>query len=194
MKKLAILLLFAIFINTNGTAVAGPFYFGANAGLEHSKNDLKYGIISQLYNENLTVWGVSFGANLNDSFRAEMAYNHKNGKEEIFDFRNDSGQIYPGDTKEKIDQQTLLFNLFFYPFQNLQFKPFIGAGIGLGWVDIEKIDNYQKIAYAGYVGVDYELTSNLVATILGTYNSTASYKYFDSTQNWGVSIGARYYF
>lgn len=134
------------------------------------------------------------GADINSSLRTELAYSHKNAKEDIFDFRSEFGELMPEDIKEKITQQTLLINIFFYLLKNTRIQPFIGAGAGIGWVEVEHLNNYQKFAYAGYLGVDYLLTEHLVVNLMGTYNSTGSYKYFSHNKNWGATVGARYYF
>lgn len=192
MKKILILVSL-LFLPLVTSAQTNPFYIGVNAGYENSKGDMNGTTISSLYDTGFTVWGLSIGADINNYLRAEIAYNNKNGDEEFLDFRDEYGYIYLKDSEEEIKQQTISFNLFYYPFPNLKIKPFIGAGIGLGWVDIEYVKNYQKIAYAGYLGADYKLTDYAVISLTGSFNSTGSNGHFDQTENWGISAGFRYY-
>lgn len=187
---LAIFFLAASYCN----AASNRIYLGVQGGYEHSDHDIGNWAQSVSYDTNFTVWGLSLGADLNSCLRTELSYNHKNAKEDVFDFRSEYGELRPDDIKEKITQQTLLINLFFYPFQNKTIQPFIGAGAGIGWVNMENIGNYQKFAYAGYLGIDYVLSEHFVVNLMGTYNSTGSYKHFARNKNWGATLGARYYF
>lgn len=194
MKKIIIFLAFVLLAASYGNATPGAIYFGVQGGYEHSDHNIGNWAQSLSYDTNFTVWGLSLGADINSSLRTELAYSHKNAKEDIFDFRSEFGELMPEDIKEKITQQTLLINIFFYLLKNTRIQPFIGAGAGIGWVEVEHLNNYQKFAYAGYLGVDYRLTEHLVVNLMGTYNSTGSYKYFSHNKNWGATVGARYYF
>lgn len=194
MKKIIGILAIFFLSTSYCNAASNGIYLGIQGGYEHSDQDIGNRAQSLSYDTNFTVWGLSLGADLNSFLRTELSYNHKNAKEDIFDFRNEYGELRPEDIKEKITQQTLLINLFFYPFKNTSIRPFVGTGIGIGWVDVENLNNYHKFAYAGYLGLDYVISEHLVVNLMGTYNSTGSYKYFARNKNWGVTLGARYYF
>ncbi|WP_428055347.1 hypothetical protein [Candidatus Avelusimicrobium alvi] len=113
MKKIIGILAIFFLSTSYCNAASNGIYLGIQGGYEHSDQDIGNRAQSLSYDTNFTVWGLSLGADLNSFLRTELSYNHKNAKEDIFDFRNEYGELRPEDIKEKITQQTLLINLFF---------------------------------------------------------------------------------
>lgn len=183
-------------------------YIAVRGGYEKSKQKTNYesfwaeygepGITNigggSLFDDTAVLGIFAIGTDINQ-FRLEIAYSYKLIKEGMSVL---NGEGIPQDYlnyNDKIKQQTLLANLFYYPLHTMAINPFIGAGAGLGTLKIYDFDTKYKFAYALYIGADYTFAKHFTLELMGTYNSIISpYSNAKDVQNFGGSLGVRYNF
>lgn len=194
MKKI-IITSFMLCIALSAFAEINP-YIAIRGGYEKTKEkiDIQGSGNETLFNEGIPNATIAIGSNLGDKFRTELAYTYKQFKKDIFDNRDSSGIPFTP-TKEKVTQQTILANLFYYPLKELPINPFVGVGAGLGMINMDYASNESQFTYALYIGADYTFARHWTVEIMGTYNSIlAPYSNADDIQNFGGNIGVRYSF
>jgi opacity protein-like surface antigen len=198
MKKIA-LAACVLFVSLSAFAQLNP-YVAIRGGYEKTKEDAVLTGAPQrltytLFDTNIPTFTLALGAELSEMWRSEVAYTYKTKKTDIIDRRDSMGLPTPPQ-KERLTQQTILANLFFYPFKDMQVKPFVGAGLGLGIVDMEYFGSDSNFAYAIYLGADYKFLEHWAVELMATYNSILS-PYGGGSKdvyNFGGTIGLRYNF
>lgn len=73
MKKIIIFLAFVLLAASYGNATPGAIYLGVQGGYERSDHNIGNWAQSLSYDTNFTVWGLSLGADISSSLRAELA-------------------------------------------------------------------------------------------------------------------------
>lgn len=190
MKK-TFLIVSILFCTLTAFAEMQP-YVAIRGGLERTQLNIND---SEVFSTNTPLLGTSLGAQLNDIFRVELAYTFKHTKNDFVDNRDTSG-IPASPSKEKIIQHTVLVNTFAYFFKEVpHFNPFVGAGVGVGFTDIEFAGGSSGFVYALYLGTDYALNKNWMLEAMGTFNNvTGLYVSDSSLKNYGATVGVRYNF
>jgi opacity protein-like surface antigen len=101
--------------------------------------------------DNAFVGGVGIGYQYNDMFRMDMTADWA-GKY----------QIAPG---AEISTTTVLGNAYVDFANDTMFTPYIGAGVGYGWVNGKGVSDKSGLALGAAAGVSVDLTTNLAIDV-----------------------------
>ena len=179
-----------VMASTGAHAQATPgFYIGAEGGANWLLNTNIFGL--QVYPA--TGWAV--GAVVGYDFvgpRVELEVVYRQNQHNI-----NFGPRAISNDHNGIEQLSPMINLFYDFNANGRFIPYIGAGVGVAFVDSDQSLGATQFAYQGIVGIGYKMTENLRINLDGRYYATTNPSV--SGTNWrneniSVMLGLTYKF
>jgi opacity protein-like surface antigen len=212
MKKVIAAVCFTM-LSLSAFAGVNPYVKG-NIGYNYMNYKADFDSVTIVRGSSLGLGGA-IGNKFSDKFRAEFAYafTEVDVEKEVtvyaydpsFDCRDEFGISGPnhycaigkGISGSKIKQHLFMLNGFYYPLEEKAINPFIGAG--MGWGFLKKVsfgsDSANNFAYALYVGADYNISPKLTLEISGNYTSMVSpISDTKDIYNFGANVGIRYSF
>jgi len=144
----------SVLATSSAYAMENSFYVKANAGWS------KLNKIDDAKSNNDVHVGAGVGYHVMDKVRVDLTFDH---------FVNPTFKGSNGNTL-KLNINTLLLNAFVNVFEVDSFKFFVGAGVGGSALkNFNAKKNLYRLAYAGYVGVENEFSSDVTGELSYSY-------------------------
>ena len=190
-KKCFFTLVLSLCLATGALAADNGFYLGLkfidsiqSTGQISKNNNVSQTFDVSDYTQNTIGGGIFIGYDFFTKHqipvRAELEYAIRTNGSTTWDGKSDVGAPYSADIKAQWNLQTLSLNAYWDFHNDTAFTPYIGAGLGLGFIrskyevsvkadglDASKSVNDTKTVFAWNVGagVSYAVTDNLSADL-----------------------------